>query len=139
MRMNYVAMLALAERYVALLEANGAVIQRANLESHFNLPEDRLVLLSHARWQVEMVRRLIDSVGGETTAIRLLGSTQGLLIATGLVTVAEVWGENKSWLPRTSIRAFDSAMAELAQRGDLQGKPPIDTVLLGESPECAKP
>ena len=61
-----------------------------------------------------MVRRVIDRVGGETVAVRLLGSAQGLLIATGLVSVGEVWEENKSWLSRTSVRAFDVAMTELA-------------------------
>jgi hypothetical protein len=74
------------------------------------------MLLSHARWQIEMIRLVIDRVGGETTAIRLLGSAQGFMIALGLVTVAEIWGENKTWLDSTAIRAFDTALAELAQR-----------------------
>jgi hypothetical protein len=115
--MNHRAMLELVERYAGLLESNGAAMRRADLERHFDAVEDRITLLSHARWQIEMVRMVIDRIGGESTAIRLLGSTQGLLMALGFITVAEVWEENKSWLDATSVRAFDAAMSELASAG----------------------
>ena len=107
-------MLALADRYAAILEAYGAVVRRANINHRFDLPADRDLALSHARWQIAMVHRVLDRVGGEATAIRLLGSAQGLLVATGLLTVAEVWHDNTGWLGRESIRAFDTAMDDLS-------------------------
>jgi hypothetical protein len=79
-----------------------------------DITEDRSAILSHARWQLEMARVVIERVGGEATATRLLGSAQGILLAAGLVTVGETWRENKKWLDSSSIRAFGSAMADLA-------------------------
>jgi hypothetical protein len=111
--MNRLAIVALANRYASLLDGVGAVAQRADLERRFDRGEDRSTLLNHARWQVEMVTRVIDLVGGEPTAIRLLGSAQGLLIATGLLTVGEVWLNNQEWLDGASNRAFDSAVEEM--------------------------
>ena len=111
--MNRRGMLALADRYAALLDANGAVLQRADVDHRFTFPADHVILLNHARWQVEMVRRVAHRLGGEPTAIRLLGSAQGLLIAMGLLTVGETWRDNTGWLEGTSIRAFDVAVAEL--------------------------
>ena len=107
------AMLALADEYAALLDANGAVVSRANLYQRFALATDRRVMLNHARWQVEMVRQVAHRLGGESTAIRLLGSAQGLLMALGLVTLGDVWTENEKWLDGASVRAFETAMAEL--------------------------
>jgi hypothetical protein len=112
-KMNRRALVALADRYALLLESNGAVLRRADLDPCFDAAADRLTLLCHARWQVEMIRRIIGRVGGESTAIRLLGSAQGLLVATGLTSIGETWQDNETWLDATSIRAFDSASAEV--------------------------
>ena len=111
--MNRRGMLALADRYAALLDANGAILQRADIDHRFTLPADHVVLLNQARWQVEMVRRVAHRLGGEPTAIRLLGSAQGLLIAMGFLTVGETWRDNTGWLEGTSVRAFDAAITEL--------------------------
>ena len=70
-------------------------------------------MLNHARWQVEMVRLVAHRLGGESTALRLLGSAQGLLIASGLLTVREVWNANEKWLDGASLRAFETTKAEL--------------------------
>ena len=106
-------MLALARKYARLLESNGAVLQRADLNRHFDPCTDLVVLLNHARWQVEMVCRVADRIGGEVTAIRLLGSAQGLLMAAGLITVGEVWQDNTGWLDGASVRAFDATADDL--------------------------
>jgi hypothetical protein len=106
-------MLTLADNYAHLLDANGAVISRAPLDQRLALPADRLIILNHARWQVEMVRQVAHRLGGESTAIRVLGSAQGLLMASGLVTVGEVWNANEKWLDGASIRAFETTKAEL--------------------------
>jgi hypothetical protein len=106
-------MLALARRYAAMLDSNGAVLGRAELDRHLDGGADRLALLGHARWQVEMVSRVIDRIGGESTAVRLLGSAQGIMMATGLVTIRDVWKDNTDWLDPASVRAFDSAVDEL--------------------------
>ena len=111
------AMLLLAGRYASILEAHGAGVRRADINHRFDTDPDRAMLLSHARWQIAMVHRVIDRIGGEPTAIRLLGSVQGLLLANGLVTVAEVWHDNKRWLDGASIRAFDTAMDDLSATG----------------------
>ena len=111
-------MLSTARKYAALLEANGAVLQRADLNRHFDFNADRLVLLSHARWQVEMVSRVIDRIGGEITAVRLLGSAQGVLMTTGLITIGEVWRDNTGWLDPSSVRAFDSIVEEIGASVD---------------------
>jgi hypothetical protein len=113
--MNRRAMLSVANRYALLLEAHGAVVRRADLDRNFSTAADRMVLLNHARWQLEMVDRLIDRVGGLATAIRLLGSAQGILIALGLITVGDTSRDNREWLDGASIRAFDSAVEELAR------------------------
>jgi hypothetical protein len=109
-------MLTLAEEYAALLDANGAVILRAPLDQHFALPTDRLTMLNHARWQVEMVRLVAHRLGGEITAIRLLGSAQGVLMALGFKTVREVWNANEKWLDGASIRAFETTNTELDEQ-----------------------
>jgi len=114
-RMNSREMLAITDRYAALLESNGAVPRRVDVERNFRLPADRMVLLNHARWQLEMVRRVVHRLGGESTAIRLFGSAQGLMVAAGLLTVAETWRENAQWLDGASVRAFDTAIQELDQ------------------------
>ena len=111
--MNRRAMLTLADEYAALLDVNGAVILRADLDTRFTLPTDRLIILNHARWQIEIARRVVHRLGGEGTVMRLLGSVQGLLIAVGLVTVRDVWQENEKWLDRTSVRAFETTKAEI--------------------------
>jgi hypothetical protein len=112
--MKHRAMLVLANRYASLLERHGADVRRANIDHHFDIIADRDLLLSHARWQLAMVARVINRVGGEPTAMRLLGSAQGLLVAAGLLTVAQVWQDNTVWLDGASIRAFDAAKDELA-------------------------
>ena len=113
--MNSRAMLALAARYTEILDAHEAIPVRAELDRPFSLPADRSVLLNHARWQLDMVRQVVHRLGGESTATRLLGSAQGLLMATGLLTVGDTWRDNAGWLDSASVRAFDSAMEELAQ------------------------
>ena len=70
-------------------------------------------MLNHARWQLEIVRQVVHRLGGESTAIRILGSAQGLLIASGLMTVGEVWRNNEKWLDGASLRAFETTKAEL--------------------------
>jgi hypothetical protein len=57
----------------------------------------------------------MNQIGGEATAVRLLGSAQGLLVATGLLTVGTVWQDNRTWLKPESSRAFDAAMDELSE------------------------
>lgn len=115
--MNHHAMLAVAACYARLLENEGAIAQRADLARRFGLDRDdhveRPTLLNHARWQLEMVGRVLHRLGGEATAIRLLGSAQGILLASGLLTVGDVWRDNATWLDGTSVRAFDAAMAEM--------------------------
>jgi hypothetical protein len=108
------AMLTLADEYAALLDAHGAVALRADLDHSFTRSTDRLMMLNHARWQVEMVRRVAHRLGGESTAIRLLGSVQGFLMALGLLTVREVWRHNEQWLDGASIRAFEAARSDFA-------------------------
>ena len=114
--MNSIAMLAAVDRYAALLDGSGAMPIRADVNQEFAMPRDRLLLLNHARWQLEMVRRVLDRLGGESTAVRLLGSAQGILVATGLLTIGDTWRDNAEWLSGSSIRAFDSAMHEIDQR-----------------------
>jgi hypothetical protein len=115
--MDHRAMLALADRYVVLLEANGALTKKADLERCFDASADRMILLCHARFQLELARRVIDRVGGQATAIRLLGCAQGLLIAAGLVTIGDVWRENRTWLDGVSTLALNAVMAELDGKG----------------------
>jgi len=106
-------MLTLADEYAALLDANGAVVMRADVNQRFELPTNRLLILNHARWQVEMVRQVTHRLGGESTAIRLFGSVQGLLIASGLLTVGEAWRANEKWLDGASLRVFEMVKAEM--------------------------
>ena len=113
--MNSRAMLALAERYITLLDANDAIPRRADVDRSFELPKDRAILLNHARWQLDMVRRVVHRLGGESTATRLLGSAQGLLVATGLLTIGRTWRDNAEWLDGASVRAFNTAMEEVAE------------------------
>ena len=113
---NSIAMLAAVDRYAALLDASGAVPVRADVNQEFAMPRDRLLLLNHARWRLEMVRRVLNRLGGESTAVRVLGSAQGILVATGLLTVGETWRDNAEWLSGASVRAFDSAMYQIDQR-----------------------
>jgi hypothetical protein len=113
--MNSRAMLALADQYTALLDASGAIPVRADLDHSFDLPVDRVILLNHVRWQLDMVRQVVHRLGGESTATRLLGSAQGLLLAAGLLTVGDMWRDNAGWLDSASVRAFDTAMEELDQ------------------------
>src|SRR5690349_24659594 len=105
------AILAIADKYTALLEAHGAASVCAALDHR--LEADRLALLNHARWQMEMVRKLSYRMGGHVSAIRLLGAVQGILIATGLMTVGESWSDNGRWMDKASLLAFESALEEL--------------------------
>jgi hypothetical protein len=107
-------MLALADRYSSILETQGAVVQRADVSQYFDIDADREMLLNHARWQLAMVHFVIGRIGGEPTAMRLLGSAQGLLLSAGLLTISQTSQDNSGWLDGTSIRAFDAAMEELA-------------------------
>jgi hypothetical protein len=107
-------MLALADRYARLLENQGAIARRADVHRHLDVGADREMLFNHARWQLAMVHRVIRRVGGEPTAVRLLGSAQGLLVAMGLLTVEQTWRDNTEWLDGASVRAFDAAMDDLA-------------------------
>ena len=107
-------MLEVAMSYIRLLEENGAKQQCADPNLRFDIRSDRTALLNHTYWQLRMVCYLIHRIGGESSAIRLFGAAQGLLIATGLITVGESWNDNKKWLDRASLLAFDSAQEELA-------------------------
>ena len=111
--MNSRGLLSLADRYVGLLESNGALLRRADLHQHFALPADRSVMLNHARWQIETARRALYRLGGDTTAIRMIGAAQGVLISTGLLTIAETARDNEKWLSGSSVRALESATSEL--------------------------
>jgi hypothetical protein len=42
-----------------------------------------------------------------------MGSAQGLLVATGIIAVGDVWQDNKTWLNPASSGAFEVAMDEL--------------------------
>jgi hypothetical protein len=119
-QMNSRGLLSLADRYVGLLENNGAILRRADLHQHFALPADRSVLLNHARWQVEIARRVLHRLGGETTAIRMIGAAQGVLISTGLLTIAETLHDNEEWLSGSSVRALESTILELDESAQNQ-------------------
>src|SRR5436305_10568590 len=108
------AMLALAQKYAWVLDSQGAVVRRADLDRLIECAHDRTLLLNHARWHIEMVNRVIDCVGGGATAIRLLGSAQGILIATGLISVGQTARDNREWLDSASNRAFDVAFEQLS-------------------------
>jgi hypothetical protein len=118
--MNSRGLLSLADRYVGLLESNGALLRRADLHQYFALPADRPVLLNHARWQVEIARRVLYRLGGDTTAIRMIGAAQGVLISTGLLTISETLRDNEQWLSGSSVRAFESANSELDESAQNQ-------------------
>src|SRR3954451_8628325 len=96
------AMLAVAQRYAYVLDAAGAVVRRADPDHLHECTHHRTALLSHARWQIEMVSRAIDCVGGAPTAMRLLGSAQGIMMAAGLLSVGQTAQDNREWLDSAS-------------------------------------
>ena len=114
--MNVRAMLAVADRYASLLDEHGAIVRAATPNQSLELPFDRQAALNHARWQVEMARTVVNRLGGVPTAIRLIGTAQGLLVASGVLTVEEMWRDNEELLDSASIRAFYTAKDEL-ERG----------------------
>jgi hypothetical protein len=111
--MNTRSLLKLADEYASLLEDDGAVVCSANLDRRLSLPEDRSELLNHARWQIEVARRVAHLLGGDTTAVRMLGAAQGILVSTGLLTIRDVWEHNDRWLSASSIRAFETALSDI--------------------------
>jgi len=106
---------AMAEGYDELLQRHGAVAVCADPARKFTgcSSEDRRELLNHARWQMEMTRRVLPKLGGEAAALRLLGAAQGVLVSLGVLTVGEAWLDNGAWMDPTSVAAFEQARAEL--------------------------
>ena len=111
--MDVKSLIVLASKYTGVLKSNGAVARRAEIDRCFEPATDRHLLLNHAMWQLMMVRHATDCVGGTSTALQLLGSAQGILLATGLITVNEIWSENRKWLDTASARAFDELIARV--------------------------